>query len=449
MRGRTRERGARRRAAPSSRGRADGRRPAAGPPHAGDRGRLSRWRGGRRLGGTGRGVRRAAPRLRPSQRRWRLAVLHPRGVRRGRGAVRARGAAGAADPGGAGDARRGRLQAAGQPWPGVRDPRCQRRRGDAHARRARSGGGGGSRRRDHRHVVPDHRILPRADRGHLARGPTGAGAVPARDRRRRRPRPDSRRAGADPARRACMNDVDDGLVRLQKLLAQSGVASRRRCEELMLAGLVEVDGEVVTRLGTKVDPAAAVIRVEGGRLPPLSPHVYLVLNKPRGVVSTMSDPEGRRSLGDLVADRPERLFHVGRLDTDTAGLIILTNDGDFAQRLAHPSYEVDKTYVAEVEGEIYRRTLKQLLEGVTLDDGPVTVSKARIIEAGKDKSIVEIVIHEGRNRIVRRLMDHLGYPVRRLTRTQIGPVVLRGLLSGEIRDLTLDELGALLDNAAL
>jgi 23S rRNA pseudouridine2605 synthase len=242
---------------------------------------------------------------------------------------------------------------------------------------------------------------------------------------------------------------DDGLIRLQKLLAMSNVASRRKCEELMLEGLVEVDGEVVTRLGTKVDPRTAVIRVNGKRLPPISEKVYLAVNKPRGVVSTMSDPEGRRTLQDLVADRPERLFHVGRLDTDTAGLIILTNDGDFAQRLAHPSYEVDKTYVAEVEGEIYRRTLKQLLEGVTLEDGPVTVSNARIIEAGKDKSIVEIVIHEGRNRIVRRLMDHIGYPVRRLTRTQIGPVVLRGLLSGEMRDLTLDELGELLDNAQL
>ncbi|WP_028644092.1 pseudouridine synthase [Nocardioides sp. URHA0020] len=254
-----------------------------------------------------------------------------------------------------------------------------------------------------------------------------------------------------------MNDVhssglemdDDGLIRLQKLLAMSNVASRRKCEELMLEGQVEVDGEIVTRLGTKVDPRTAVIRVSGKRLPPISEKVYLAVNKPRGVVSTMSDPEGRRTLQDLVADRPERLFHVGRLDTDTAGLIILTNDGDFAQRLAHPSYEVDKTYVAEVEGEIYRRTLKQLVEGVTLEDGPVTVSNARIIEAGKDKSIVELVIHEGRNRIVRRLMEHIGYPVRRLTRTQIGPVVLRGLLSGEMRDLTLDELGELLDNAAL
>ena len=241
----------------------------------------------------------------------------------------------------------------------------------------------------------------------------------------------------------------DGLVRLQKYLAQSGVASRRKCEELMLAGLVEVDGEVVTRLGTKLDPRTAVVRVDGKRLPPISPNVYLALNKPRGVVSTMSDPEGRPTLQDLVDDRPERLFHVGRLDTDTSGLLLLTNDGDFAQRMAHPSYEVDKTYVAEVEGEVTKATLKGLLVGVELDDGPVTVSQVRIVSHGKGKTIVELVIHEGRNRIVRRLMDHLGYPVRRLTRTQIGPVVLRGLLSGEMRDLTLDELGVLLDSAQL
>lgn len=242
---------------------------------------------------------------------------------------------------------------------------------------------------------------------------------------------------------------DEGLIRLQKLLARSGVASRRKCEELMLEGAVEVDGEVVTRLGTKVDPRTAVIRVEGKRLPPISEKVYLVLNKPRGVVSTMSDPEGRRTLGDLVADRPERLFHVGRLDTDTTGLIILTNDGDFAQRMAHPSYEVDKTYVAEVEGEVFRRTTKQLLEGVTLDDGPVTVRKVRIVEASETKSIVELVIHEGRNRIVRRLLDHVGHPVRRLTRTAIGPVRLGRLGNGEMRELTSAELGELLDSAQL
>ena len=246
---------------------------------------------------------------------------------------------------------------------------------------------------------------------------------------------------------------EDGMVRLQKLLAQSGVASRRKCEELMLDGLVEVDGEVVTRLGTKVDPTTAVIRVDGKRLPPISAHVYLVLNKPRGVVSTMSDPEGRRTIGDLVADRPERLFHVGRLDTDTTGLLLLTNDGDFAHRMAHPSYEVDKTYVAEVEGEVYPSTLKKLRAGVVLDDGPVTVRKARLVEAGRGnaegRSIVELVIHEGRNRIVRRLLDEVGHPVLRLTRTKFGPVELGRLPVGKMRELTTEELGALLDSAQL
>ena len=242
---------------------------------------------------------------------------------------------------------------------------------------------------------------------------------------------------------------DDGLVRLQKLLAQSGVASRRRCEELMLAGEVEVDGEVVTRLGTKVDPRTAVIRVGGKRLPPVSAHVYLVLNKPRGVVSTMSDPEGRPTLTDYVADRPERLFHVGRLDTDTDGLIILTNDGDFAQRLAHPSYEVEKTYVAEVTGVVTKATLRRLTDGVTLDDGPVEVRRARVISTQGRKSIVEVVVHEGRNRLVRRLLDHVGHPVQRLTRTRIGPVAIDRLGQGTMRELTRDELGALLDAGQL
>ena len=242
---------------------------------------------------------------------------------------------------------------------------------------------------------------------------------------------------------------DDGLVRLQKLLAQSGVASRRKCEELMLAGLVEVDGEVVTRLGTKVDPTTAVVRVEGRRLPPVSEHVYLVVNKPRGVVSTMSDPQGRRTLSDLVADRPERLFHVGRLDTDTDGLLLLTNDGEFAHRMAHPSYEVDKTYVAEVEGVVDKATVRRLLAGVTLEDGPVEVSRAKVMSSHGGRSIVELVIHEGRNRIVRRLLDHVGHPVRRLSRTSIGPVRLGNLRSGEVRELSRDEIGALLDVAGL
>ena len=248
---------------------------------------------------------------------------------------------------------------------------------------------------------------------------------------------------------------EDGLIRLQKLLAQSGVASRRKCEELMLDGEVEVDGEVVTRLGTKVDPRSAVVKVSGKRLPPLSEHVYLVLNKPRGVVSTMSDPEGRRTLSDLVAEQRHqgaavpRLFHVGRLDTDTSGLLLLTNDGDFAHRMAHPSYEVEKTYVAEVAGKVAKGTVADLLAGVALDDGPVQARRARVIDSTGDRSIVELVIHEGRNRIVRRLMDQVGHPVKQLTRTRFGPVDLGALKPGELRELTTDELGDLLESVDL
>jgi 23S rRNA pseudouridine2605 synthase len=220
----------------------------------------------------------------------------------------------------------------------------------------------------------------------------------------------------------------------------------------MLAGEVTVDGEVVTRLGTKIDPTSAVVRVSGARLPPMSANVYLALNKPVGVTSTMSDPHAQRTLSDLVADRPERLFHVGRLDTDTAGLLLLTNDGEFAQRMAHPSYEVDKTYVARVEGVVYPSAVKRLLAGVALEDGPVTVSSVKLV-GGKgtrqDGSIVELVIHEGRNRIVRRLLEHVGHPVTQLTRTAIGPVTLGRLGVGELRELSGDELGALLDAAQL
>jgi 23S rRNA pseudouridine2605 synthase len=238
---------------------------------------------------------------------------------------------------------------------------------------------------------------------------------------------------------------DDGLVRLQRHLAQSGVASRRRCEELMLAGLVEVDGEVVTRLGTKIDPRTAVVRVEGRLLPPVSDHVYLALHKPAGVVSTMADPHGRRTLSDLIADRPERLFHVGRLDTDTEGLILLTNDGDLAHRVAHPSYKLEKTYVAEVEGVVSRATMRRLREGVAVDGRVVGVHRAKVVQPGRDRTIVELTIHEGRNRVVRRVFDQLGHPVRRLTRTVVGPVRLRGLRPGEHRPLTREELGVLLD----
>ncbi len=238
-------------------------------------------------------------------------------------------------------------------------------------------------------------------------------------------------------------------VRLQKLLAAAGIASRRASEIMIAQGRVEVNGQTVTEQGMRVDPEHDVIRVDGARLPPPRRNVYLVLNKPRGVVSTMDDPHGRPTLRDLVADRPERLFHVGRLDTDTEGLILLTNDGEFAHRLAHPSYEVSKTYLAEVAGAVAPHTVRRLLKGVTLDDGPVAADQARVVQAMSDRTLVQLTLHSGRNRVVRRMMEAVGHPVRRLSRTAIGPVRLTGLASGAVRDLDRAELGALLDLVGL
>jgi 23S rRNA pseudouridine2605 synthase len=246
---------------------------------------------------------------------------------------------------------------------------------------------------------------------------------------------------------------EDGLIRLQKLLAQSGVASRRKCEELMLDGLVEVDGEVVTRLGTKVDPRTAVVRVDGKRLPPISDKVYLVLNKPRGVVSTMSDPEGRRTLGDLVADRPERLFHVGRLDTDTEGLILLTNDGELADRLTHPRHEVPRTYEVRVFGVPTAETLRRLEAGVPLDGRRTAPAKVRVIESftkkSGEQSLLQIVIHEGRNRQVRRMCQAVGLPVITLARTSIGTLTDRRMKPGMYRQLRPAEVQQLRADAGL
>lgn len=234
-------------------------------------------------------------------------------------------------------------------------------------------------------------------------------------------------------------------IRLQKALAQAGVASRRTAEHLIEQRRVEVDGEVVAEFGLRVDPAVAVIRVDGKRIPPVTPHVYLVLNKPRGVVSTMSDPQGRRCIADFTADRTERLFHVGRLDTDTEGLLLLTNHGEFAHRLAHPSYEVSKTYVAEVEGTVKPSTVRTLLEGIELDDGMARADSVKVISKAPGRTLVEMTLHEGRNRIVRRMFEAAGHPVRRLTRTAIGPVRRGNLRTGQVRDLDQTELGQLLD----
>lgn len=239
-------------------------------------------------------------------------------------------------------------------------------------------------------------------------------------------------------------------IRLQKVLAGAGLGSRRHCEELIDGGLVEVNGRVIAEQGVRVDPLRDVIRVDGARIPPPRRQLYLMFHKPRGVVSTMDDPQGRTTIADYLGRRTkDGLFHVGRLDTPTEGLLLITNDGDFAQRMAHPSHEISKTYVAEIEGVIENVTLRKLGRGVTLEDGPVRPDQVKLIQRGGTRSIVQVTLHEGRNRIVRRMFDAVGHPVRRLTRTAVGPVKLGRLKVGELRELTSEELGALLDLAGL
>jgi 23S rRNA pseudouridine2605 synthase len=240
-----------------------------------------------------------------------------------------------------------------------------------------------------------------------------------------------------------MDDPSVDGIRLQKVLAAAGVGSRRTCEQLIAAGRVSVDGRTVTEMGLRVDPQRAVIHVDGNRINVRSDLVYLALNKPRGVLSSMSDSRGRPTVADLVVDQPERLFHVGRLDADSEGLLLLTNDGELAHRLMHPSFGVSKTYLATVPGPVPRDLGRRLRVGVELDDGPVRVDKFRIVQAEGQRAIVEVVLHEGRKHIVRRLLAEVGHPVQRLVRTAIGPVLLGGQRAGSVRALSPAELAGL------
>ncbi|MEZ5154416.1 pseudouridine synthase [Rhodococcus zopfii] len=235
-------------------------------------------------------------------------------------------------------------------------------------------------------------------------------------------------------------------VRLQKVLAQAGVASRRAAEELIAAGRVEVDGNIVTSQGLRVDPENTVIRVDGIRVVVKKDLVHLVLNKPRGWQSTMSDDLGRPCVGDIVSERVaagQRLFHVGRLDADTEGLLLLTNDGELAHRLMHPSFEVTKTYLATVKGVLARGVGKQLRAGIELEDGPAKVDSFALLDVNEGQSLVRLELHEGRKHIVRRLLDAVGHPVVRLVRTDIGPVALGDQRPGTLRVLGRKEVGGL------
>ena len=226
------------------------------------------------------------------------------------------------------------------------------------------------------------------------------------------------------------------LTRLNKVIADAGITSRRGADELILDGRVSVDGQITRELGVKIEPQNSVVMVDGETITQSLTKTYLALNKPRGVVSTMYDPEGRPSLSDFISLRKERLFHVGRLDKESEGLILLTNDGDMTFRATHPSYGLEKTYLIEYAGKLPRDAQSSLLKGIELEDGLGRVLEFKALSP----TWIEVTIHEGRYHIIRRLMEAVGVDVLRLIRTRFGPILLGDVLEGRWRDLNKQEL---------
>jgi pseudouridine synthase len=261
-------------------------------------------------------------------------------------------------------------------------------------------------------------------------------------------RPSRKRGPRGDVPQSELHDADG--TRLQKVMASAGVASRRVCEEMIAEGRVEVDGQVVTELGVRVDPKTAVIHVDGLRIQLDENLVYMVFNKPKGVVSTMEDPDGRPCISDFVRNsHGERLFHVGRLDVATEGLLLLTNDGELANRLTHPSYEVPKTYLVQVRGPFPQGIGAELKAGVELEDGIASVDSFKLVDSTPGHVLIEVVLHSGKNRIVRRLFDAVGFPVLRLVRVKVGPIGLGDQRQGSIRNLGKQEVGLLLASVGL
>lgn len=236
--------------------------------------------------------------------------------------------------------------------------------------------------------------------------------------------------------------TQDRTERLQKVLASAGVASRRKAEEIILQGRVTVNRKVVTELGTKVDPERDEIRVDGQRIETKSRYLYVMLNKPRGVLSVMEDERGRSALGELVS-APTRLYPVGRLDATSEGLILLTNDGELANLLTHPRYMHDKEYIALVNGHPTEKTLEAWQRGVLIDDKLTAPARVEVMRRERDSTLLRIEMREGRKRQIRRVAALLGHPVRELKRVRLGPLQLGTLESGQWRHLTAKEIGEL------
>ncbi|MFF1787695.1 pseudouridine synthase [Kitasatospora sp. NPDC058243] len=359
--------------------------------------------------------------------------------------------------------------------------------GSGSGSRGGSGSGSGSYGRDSRrddrrddNRYPDRPLRPeerRYDRPEYGGGPNATPARGGFSGRRPSPAPRPRREGqgapGDPRRqpqrsRELQAKIEDAVLarhdkpavklpktfgepegeRLQKVLARAGIGSRRACEELIEQGRVQVNGKLVTEQGKRVDPQNDEIKVDGLTVATQS-YLFFALNKPAGVVSTMEDPDGRQCLGDYVTNRETRLFHVGRLDTETEGIILLTNHGELAHRLTHPRYGVTKTYLAAIQGPIPRDLGKQLAQGIELEDGFARADSFKVISNVGKNYLVEVTLHEGRKHIVRRMLSEAGFPVEKLVRTHFGPIALGDQKSGWLRRLTNPEVGQLMREVGL
>ena len=229
-------------------------------------------------------------------------------------------------------------------------------------------------------------------------------------------------------------------IRLHKILADAGVASRRKGEELILAGRVSVNNKIIRKLGVMADPDADRIRVDGKPLPQPGPKVYLLLHKPRGVITSLHDPQGRTTIKDLIPRIKAKVFPVGRLDYDAEGLLLLTNDGEMAMRLAHPRYRVPRTYLVKVKGILTAAEIQRIEKGVKLEDGISPEIKVAPVRRLQKNSIVRVTLHEGRNRVIKRTFETIGHPVLRLQRIAFASLTLEGLEPGKYRALTAEEI---------
>ncbi|MFF0449213.1 pseudouridine synthase [Streptomyces sp. NPDC004609] len=352
--------------------------------------------------------------------------------------------------------------------------RGNHRGADGGASRPGSGAGRGDQQKRAGKPRPEERRYdtggssdaPRQGRGSAARGgakggpkqsprqstPRGGRSVPARSREydARTEERNRERYANKPEVRApkTFPGAEQEGERLQKVLARAGMGSRRACEELIDQARVEVNGRIVTEQGLRVDPQKDEIKVDGLTVATQS-YLFFALNKPAGVVSTMEDPDGRQCLGDYVTNRETRLFHVGRLDTETEGIILLTNHGELAHRLTHPRYGVKKTYLAAIQGPLPRDLGKRLKDGVPLEDGYARADHFRVVENTGKNYLVEVSLHEGRKHIVRRMLAEAGFPVDRLVRTAFGPIGLGDQKSGWLRRLTNTEVGMLMKEVGL